>query len=82
MTRKAQMMTDPHPFDGRPYYCRICGLGYGEFLACENDACALEDEQTSAKRKRNFDAQVERNGRHMRAEQEFNAAERRRQRRR
>jgi hypothetical protein len=27
--------------DGRPYYCKACGSGWGEYLACES-ACELE----------------------------------------
>jgi len=30
------------PRDGLPYYCAICGLGFGEYLACEEAGCRLE----------------------------------------
>lgn len=28
--------------DGEPYYCKSCGLGYAEYLACEDGSCELE----------------------------------------
>jgi hypothetical protein len=27
---------------GRPYYCAVCGLGGGEYMACEEVDCRLE----------------------------------------
>ncbi len=32
------------PTDGKPYYCKVCGMGFDEFLACEEPDCALEGE--------------------------------------
>ena len=30
------------PYDGEPYYCEVCGLGFGEYVACEMPDCRLE----------------------------------------
>lgn len=30
---------------GKPYYCKICGLGMGEYMACEEPDCELESER-------------------------------------
>lgn len=38
------------PIDGWPYYCRVCGLGFGEYLACEELDCALEDQEQAQTR--------------------------------
>lgn len=38
------------PNDGKPYYCATCGLGWGEYMACEEPGCALESEETAAAR--------------------------------
>lgn len=35
-------MVERTPYDGRPYYCAMCGLGIGEFMACEEPDCRLE----------------------------------------
>ena len=42
----------PTPTNGRPYYCRYCGAGFGEFLACEEPDCELESKEDAAKRVR------------------------------
>jgi hypothetical protein len=34
-------MSERTPYDGLPYYCAYCGLGYGEWLDCDED-CKLE----------------------------------------
>lgn len=39
-----QNAADRNPNDGRPFYCKTCGLGYAEYLACDALACQLEDE--------------------------------------
>lgn len=45
---------EPKPFDGSPYYCVTCGLGYGEYLACEDGVCQLETpRQAQRRRQRN-----------------------------
>lgn len=35
------------PYDGKPYYCSLCGLGYSEMLACEEPDCQPESEETA-----------------------------------
>lgn len=35
---------------GKPYYCDECGLGMGEFLACEEVDCRLESKVSAQKR--------------------------------
>ena len=40
------------PYDGRPYYCEPCGLGFAEYVACERPDCRLEpDAFAEARRK-------------------------------
>lgn len=36
--------------DGKPYYCIVCGLGRGEYMACEEGCCQLESEEEARKR--------------------------------
>jgi hypothetical protein len=50
--------TERSPYDGRPYYCADCGLGYGEWLACD-EACSIETEHDAQERKRLHDAALE-----------------------
>lgn len=38
------------PYDGKPYYCDVCGLGFGEFVACEEPECRLETAAAAAGR--------------------------------
>lgn len=40
------------PYDGEPYYCANCGLGFGEFMACEEPDCLLEDAEVAQERAR------------------------------
>jgi len=40
---KPLMRHERTPSDGLPYYCRACGAGFGEFMACELPDCKLED---------------------------------------
>lgn len=35
------------PYDGKPYYCKICGLGFNEYIACEELDCELESEASA-----------------------------------
>lgn len=42
---------DRTPYDGKPYYCETCGLGFGEFMACEEVNCALESDVTARARR-------------------------------
>ena len=44
------MTDDRNPHDGRPYYCVLCGVGYGEFLACEEPDCRLESDKQARER--------------------------------
>lgn len=41
---------DRHYLDGKPYYCALCGLGFGEFMACEEPDCKLESEEEARQR--------------------------------
>lgn len=38
------------PTDGRPFYCRLCGVGLAKFMACELLACELEAVETAEAR--------------------------------
>lgn len=31
-----------NPYDGKPYYCADCGLGWSEVMACEDGPCTME----------------------------------------
>lgn len=44
---------DRDPYDGKPYYCALCHLGFDEFLACEAPDCKLESEAAALKRQAN-----------------------------
>jgi hypothetical protein len=35
-----------------PYYCALCGLGFGEVMACEEADCCLETKQVAEARAR------------------------------
>jgi len=38
-------MTDNRdPYDGQPYYCKLCGAGGSEYYGCELPDCVLESE--------------------------------------
>ncbi len=43
---------DRTPTDGKPFYCRVCGSGFGEYLACEEPCCKLEPEREAVARRR------------------------------
>jgi len=36
--------------DGKPFYCKLCGLGFQEMMACEESDCELETEDDAMKR--------------------------------
>lgn len=36
--------------NGKPYYCKLCGAGYAEYLACEMPDCELETETDAQER--------------------------------
>lgn len=44
-------MDERSPFDGKPYYCNVCGLGFGEYMACEEADCELEPASTAESRR-------------------------------
>lgn len=49
-------MNERSPYDGMPYYCNYCGMGFAEFIACEDGYCVLESDNAArlrAQRKRN-----------------------------
>lgn len=46
-------MDKRHYLDGKPYYCALCGLGFDEFMACEEPDCKLESEEEAQERKKN-----------------------------
>lgn len=41
---------DRTPYDGKPFYCKTCGLGLGEFMACEEPDCVLETTEEAERR--------------------------------
>jgi hypothetical protein len=43
--------TTRSPYDGKPYYCETCGIGFAEFMACEDGDCKLEDEASAEARR-------------------------------
>ena len=45
------MSTERDPYDGRPYYCEVCGLGFAEVMACEEEDCCLESKEVAETRK-------------------------------
>lgn len=36
--------------DGKPYYCKTCGMGWNEMMACEEGDCVEETEDEAMKR--------------------------------
>jgi hypothetical protein len=36
--------------DGEPFYCKLCGMGWNEFGACEEPDCELESKEEAMKR--------------------------------
>jgi hypothetical protein len=45
-------MSERTPYDGKPYYCALCGLGLAEYIACEEPGCELETAETALNRAR------------------------------
>lgn len=37
---------------GRPFYCTACGVGLGEWLECDSEACSLESDVVAEARLR------------------------------
>ena len=49
--RKAKPLSvNRAPYDGKPFYCAACGMGYAEYLACEEPECQLEPEKAARDR--------------------------------
>jgi hypothetical protein len=48
-------MFDRTPYNGRPYYCKTCGMGFAEYMACEEPNCELESEAEAITRKEKHD---------------------------
>lgn len=46
-----EAVSDRTPYDGKPYYCVTCGLGFGEYIACEEAGCKLESIEAAQARK-------------------------------
>ena len=44
-------MTLRTPYDGQPYYCIKCGVGFYEFIACELPDCEREDVRDAERRR-------------------------------
>ena len=45
-------LTKAQPWlSGEPYYCKNCGLGFAEYVACEEVNCELESKETAMNRK-------------------------------
>jgi len=38
------------PYDGEPYYCTFCGVGFAEYFACEDVRCTLETKSIAVAR--------------------------------
>lgn len=38
------------PYDGLPYYCSTCGVGFTGYLECEDTDCLLETLEQAADR--------------------------------
>jgi hypothetical protein len=43
-------MSERTPYDGEPFYCSACGLGWSEYMACEEGDCHLEGRQIAKDR--------------------------------
>jgi hypothetical protein len=43
-------MTKRTPDDGEPFYCTVCGLGWNEYIACEETDCRLETREQAEAR--------------------------------
>lgn len=44
-------MAERNPYDGLPYYCKLCGVGLSEYQACEENDCELESPENAIKRR-------------------------------
>lgn len=53
---RSAMTSDPRgPWNGRPFYCTLCGAGFGEYIACEMPDCRLESAEEAEERARERD---------------------------
>lgn len=50
MSDKPEPLNDSY-LSGQPYYCDECGLGFPEFIACEESDCRLESVESAEKRR-------------------------------
>jgi hypothetical protein len=49
--RQRLLLIDPPPWlNGKPYYCKLCGAGLAEFMACEMPDCEIESVETAKAR--------------------------------
>lgn len=48
-----------HAFDGQSYYCKVCGMGFAEFITCKKVDCKLEPTKDAQARKAAADAAKE-----------------------
>jgi len=39
---------------GEPYYCALCGAGYGEYMACELPDCKLQTKAEAMDRRAEY----------------------------
>lgn len=46
------MLQGRTPTDGKPFYCKSCGCGFAEYIACNDIVCELETEEEAKERQR------------------------------
>lgn len=46
------MEEDRSPYNGKPYYCVVCGYGFWEYMSCELPDCRLESFEDAMERQR------------------------------
>ena len=49
MTERLEPINDTW-LSGKPFYCKLCGAGMGEYMACELPDCELESEADAQQR--------------------------------
>ena len=47
-----------NPLDGRPFYCKVCGLGLAEYWQCDDEDCELESGDEARARKAKAEAEA------------------------
>jgi hypothetical protein len=45
-----------HSLDGKPFNCKVCGLGLAEYWQCDDEDCELESTEDAQARKAKADA--------------------------